>query len=173
MEHVRHNSSTSTKPSVPAPPKKRSTPYTSGELVLIRGLPGSGKSTMAEVLAQVGYEHFEADMYFLREVFQLPTARRALQRTSANPPPTAGMATLQVTVTGISNVTAHKQTQIARRHPDGAESSAAREYRGLVLPYVESAVKLTQLRAPKKRFLYRQFWDCRVDDNLFLEAEKC
>jgi len=36
------------------------------ELVLIRGLPGSGKSTMAKVLALVGYEHFEADMYFMK-----------------------------------------------------------------------------------------------------------
>ncbi len=35
------------------------------ELVLIRGLPGSGKSTMARVLAQVGYKHFEADMFFM------------------------------------------------------------------------------------------------------------
>ena len=34
------------------------------ELVLIRGLPGSGKSTMAGVLASVGYAHFEADMFF-------------------------------------------------------------------------------------------------------------
>jgi hypothetical protein len=30
-------------------------------LVLIRGLPGSGKSTMAK---KFGYEHFEADQYF-------------------------------------------------------------------------------------------------------------
>jgi predicted kinase len=33
-------------------------------LVLIRGLPGSGKSTMAKVLKLVGYKHFEADMFF-------------------------------------------------------------------------------------------------------------
>lgn len=37
------------------------------QLVLIRGLPGSGKSTMAKVLAQIGYEHFEADMFFVDE----------------------------------------------------------------------------------------------------------
>lgn len=35
------------------------------DLVIIRGLPGSGKSTMARVLAQVGYVHVEADMYFM------------------------------------------------------------------------------------------------------------
>lgn len=33
-------------------------------LVLIRGLPGSGKSTCAKVLVAEGYKHFEADMYF-------------------------------------------------------------------------------------------------------------
>ena len=37
------------------------------ELVLIRGLPGSGKTTMALVLAMVGYEHHEADHYFERK----------------------------------------------------------------------------------------------------------
>ena len=34
------------------------------ELVLIRGLPGSGKSTIAKELAVTGFEHFEADMFF-------------------------------------------------------------------------------------------------------------
>jgi predicted kinase len=34
------------------------------DLVLIRGLPGSGKSTIAKTLGLVGYQHFEADMYF-------------------------------------------------------------------------------------------------------------
>ena len=34
------------------------------DLILIRGIPGSGKTTMAHVLAMVGYTHFEADMYF-------------------------------------------------------------------------------------------------------------
>lgn len=32
------------------------------ELVLIRGLPGSGKSTIAKAMA--GYTHFETDQYF-------------------------------------------------------------------------------------------------------------
>jgi predicted kinase len=37
------------------------------ELVLIRGLPGSGKSTMAKHISLVGFEHYEADMFFERE----------------------------------------------------------------------------------------------------------
>lgn len=37
------------------------------QLVLIRGLPGSGKSTMANVLHQAGFEWFEADTYHLND----------------------------------------------------------------------------------------------------------
>ncbi len=35
------------------------------EIVLIRGLPGSGKSTMAKSMA--GYLHFESDMFFVTD----------------------------------------------------------------------------------------------------------
>ena len=35
------------------------------KLVLIRGLPGSGKSTMAKNM--LGFEHYEADMFFERD----------------------------------------------------------------------------------------------------------
>lgn len=37
------------------------------ELVLIRGLPGSGKSALARELTQDGYQHFEADMFFMND----------------------------------------------------------------------------------------------------------
>lgn len=34
-------------------------------LILVRGLPGSGKSTFAQALALTGYQHFEADMFHM------------------------------------------------------------------------------------------------------------
>ncbi len=37
------------------------------KLILIRGLPGSGKSTKAKVFGLIGYEHYEADMFFIRD----------------------------------------------------------------------------------------------------------
>ncbi|WP_394243159.1 ATP-binding protein [Vibrio astriarenae] len=37
-------------------------------LILIRGLPGAGKSTLAQHLsAKLGFQHFEADMFFIDE----------------------------------------------------------------------------------------------------------
>lgn len=46
------------------------------QLILIRGLPGSGKSTRAKALAMVGFEHFEADMFFERDgVYEYDSAR--------------------------------------------------------------------------------------------------
>jgi len=37
------------------------------ELLLIRGLPGSGKTTMAREYAAMGYVHCEADQYFEKD----------------------------------------------------------------------------------------------------------
>lgn len=37
------------------------------EIVLIRGLPGSGKTTMARQFTLDGYNHYEADQYFERD----------------------------------------------------------------------------------------------------------
>ena len=50
----------------PVEPRAQASANATATLVLIRGLPGSGKSTMASVLTMVGYAHFEADMYFER-----------------------------------------------------------------------------------------------------------
>ena len=38
-------------------------------LILLRGLPGSGKSTVADLIGAkgAGYVHFEADMYFMED----------------------------------------------------------------------------------------------------------
>lgn len=36
------------------------------ELVIVRGLPGSGKSTYAKKFMRWGYLHVEADQYFMR-----------------------------------------------------------------------------------------------------------
>lgn len=37
------------------------------ELIIIRGLPGSGKTTLAREFAARGYDHHEADQYFERD----------------------------------------------------------------------------------------------------------
>lgn len=39
------------------------------DLILLRGLPGSGKSTVADLIGAkgAGYAHFEADMYFMKD----------------------------------------------------------------------------------------------------------
>lgn len=37
------------------------------KLVIIRGLPGSGKSTIAKSDPYKGFKHFEADMYFIND----------------------------------------------------------------------------------------------------------
>lgn len=36
-------------------------------LIIIRGLPGSGKTTLATKFASMGYDHFEADQFFVND----------------------------------------------------------------------------------------------------------
>lgn len=38
------------------------------KLILVRGLPGSGKSTFARELSGAGYKHLEADQYFVDDI---------------------------------------------------------------------------------------------------------
>jgi predicted kinase len=50
------------------------------QLILIRGLPGSGKSTYAKSLLKKGWKHFEADMYHTKKGvydYQVSRAREA------------------------------------------------------------------------------------------------
>jgi len=37
------------------------------ELILLRGLPGSGKSTFARLISHAGAGHIEADMFFMKD----------------------------------------------------------------------------------------------------------
>jgi len=49
-------------------------------ILLVRGLPGSGKSTFARKLAETeGYSHFEADMYYPNQKFD-PRKKAAAHR---------------------------------------------------------------------------------------------
>lgn len=41
--------------------------FTATRLVLIRGLPGSGKTTLAQSFVAKGFRHFEADQFFVRK----------------------------------------------------------------------------------------------------------
>lgn len=37
------------------------------KLIIVRGTPGSGKSTYSKKWVDQGYEHFESDMYFMKD----------------------------------------------------------------------------------------------------------
>ena len=53
---------------VPAPDEARtSRDFAWADLVLIRGLPGAGKSSIAGLFATQGYVHVEADQFFMRD----------------------------------------------------------------------------------------------------------
>lgn len=67
---------------LPASSKRRKVnaicvPYSGrDQLILIRGLPGSGKSTRARGLAIAGFLHFEADMFFERDgIYEYESSR--------------------------------------------------------------------------------------------------
>lgn len=55
-------------------------------LVIVRGLPGSGKSTFAKSLVQHGYTHLEADQFFVKDgVYSFnPTQLTAAHRWCLN-----------------------------------------------------------------------------------------
>lgn len=63
---------------------------TMGSLMLIRGLPGSAKSTLAKSFVIYQYQHIEADMYFMKNgeyVFDVNVLHRAhkwCQETTEN-----------------------------------------------------------------------------------------
>lgn len=82
------------------------------QLVLIRGLPGSGKSTLARAFADVGYQHYEADQFFIENGeyrYQPNRIRDAHQWCQAR--------TREALREGRSVVVANTFTRVAELHP--------------------------------------------------------